>query len=206
MPAPRSLSAARLAARAASAALVAAASAYVLQADSLRLRLSGDQLFVSAARIELLKPPAVLERLKNGSTVAFDFHLSLWVGSRTSVRRRAFERFVVSYDLWEEKFAVTNLRKPRASAAGLTEREVETWCLDRISLPAVRLSRDEKVWARLEIRAVDPRQDDALFRSEGVSVTDLVELISRPGRRDEPRWSFESGAVSAAGLLREAGK
>lgn len=194
----------RFGVRAASAALAATASAFILQADSLKLRLRGEQLFVSTQRIDLLEPEAIMSRLRSGSTVAFDFHLALWVGTKNNLRRRSFERFVVSYDLWEEKFAVTNLRKPRSSAAGLSKKQIETWCLDKIALPAVNLTGESNVWAKLEIRTVDPRQDEALFRSEGISVTDLVELISRPGRKDEPRWAFESGAVRVTDLVREA--
>jgi hypothetical protein len=174
----------------------------VLQADSLNVRLRGDRLFVSVPRMDLLGGP-VLSRLKNGTSVAFDFHLALWVGNRGSVRRRAFERFVVSYDLWEERFAVTNLRKPRASASGLAEREVESWCLDKIALPAVDLSREKVLWAKLEVRAVEPARDAELFDSNGISLSNLVELLSRPARRDESRWSFESGAIQVAGLRRE---
>ena len=40
----------------------------------------------------------------------FDFQLTLWVGTRASVFDRTLQRFVVSYDLWEEKFSIVKQR------------------------------------------------------------------------------------------------
>ncbi|MFN7922731.1 MAG: hypothetical protein U0Q16_21680 [Bryobacteraceae bacterium] len=172
-----------------------------LWADALGLRLRGDQLFVSVARMDLLREP-ITAKLKSGQAVAFDFHLALWVGSRSSPRRRAFERFVVSYDLWEERYAVSTLRKPKSSAAGLTPRGVEQWCLERIVVPSVDLGGASTVWAKLDVRAVDPERDAELFTREGLSLTTLIDLVSRTNRSEEQHWSFDSGAVPAS-LLHE---
>jgi hypothetical protein len=144
----------------------------------------------------------ILTQLKNGKAVAFDFHLALWTGSRTNIRRRAFERFVVSYDLWEEKFAVTNLRKPRANAAGLTPRQVESWCLRHLSMPAPDLTGEQTAGAQLDVRAVDSERDVALFAGDGLNLTGLIELLSRPARQDEHRWKFESAALRVSEIRR----
>lgn len=85
-------------------------------------------------------------RLRNGLPVALDFHLALWSGSKSNLRRRAFERFVVSYDLWEERYAVTGLRKPRITASRLKPEEIGPWCLKNIKLTELDLSRDKQIW------------------------------------------------------------
>jgi hypothetical protein len=189
----------RIAALLSSAGILAAV---VARADSLALEIHGDRLAITLPKMDLFRG-AVLTQLKNGSAVAFDFHLSLWTGNRNNVRRRAFERFVVSYDLWEEKFAVTNIRKPRASANGLNSRQVEQWCLDHITMPSPDLSRETAVGARLDVRAVDPRRDADLFANDGLSLTGLVEMLSRPARKDDSRWEFESASLRVDQLPRE---
>jgi len=162
--------------------------------EKLSVELHGDQLFVSAPKVDLIRGP-VLTRLKDGGTVAFDFHLALWAGSRSSVRRRSFERFVVSYDLWEEKYAVTNLRKPAASASGLTDNAIGKWCLEHISIASPNVGASEPVWVGLEIRTADTRQDTELFSAGGISLIGLVDLLSRPARPGEMRWSLETGPL-----------
>ena len=182
------------------AAVAAGAS---LSAEFMDLKLRDSQIFVETKRLNLIRG-APLARLKNGASVAYDFHLSLWVGSKATVRRRTFERFVVSYDLWEEKFAVAKLRMPRATAAGLTPLGIETWCLDRVGLPADSLVKRDKIWVRLEVRAVDPKQDSDLIDSGAITVANLIEMLSRPARKDEHRWSMESGPIELAQIREEA--
>jgi len=183
-----------------SAALTVALFVTTLPAgDGLTVHLRNNDISVSAARLEVIRDP-VLTRLKSGSSVAFDFHLALWSGTRSNLRRRAFERFVVSYDLWEEKYAVTGLRKPRISATRLSPEAVGPWCLQQIKLANIDLTRDERVWVRLDVRAVDPKQDADLFGADGVSLVNLIELLSRPAKRDNLRWTLESGALRVSEL------
>ena len=86
-----------------------------LLAQELLLRASADQIQVSAPRLHFIsgKP---LERLKNGDAVAFDFNLTVLNETKESILRRNFDRFVVSYDIWEEKFSVSRMRSGRSSA------------------------------------------------------------------------------------------
>src|SRR5580692_6648581 len=64
----------------------------------------GDDLRVAAPQLHFLtgKP---MERLKDGSSVVFLTQLTLSVDDVSNVLRRTPERFVFSYDLWEEKFS-----------------------------------------------------------------------------------------------------
>ncbi|MBM3738283.1 MAG: hypothetical protein FJW39_21075 [Acidobacteria bacterium] len=172
----------------------------VLLADTLSARLRGDQIFFQAPGLNLIREP-LLARLKTGGTVAYDFHLALWTGNRDAVRRRAFERFVVSYDLWEEKFAVTGLRQPRISVANLKSNEIGVWCLDRIGLRSPDLKPADPLWLKLEVRAVDPKRDAGLLDDpDGVNLARLVDLFSRPRESGDQRWSFESGRLRASDL------
>lgn len=180
-------------------ALLAAA----VPAEQLMLDLRGDALFASARQLDLIQP-RLLHQLKNGGTVAFDFHLALWVDTRNTVSRRSFERFVVSYDLWEEKFAVASLRKPQVRITGLASGAISNWCLQQVAVPTPRLEAANKVWVRLDVRAAEGRRELEMAGDEGLSLHNLVELLSRPGRAGEARWTLESGAVTLATLRARA--
>jgi hypothetical protein len=173
--------------------------AAAVPAEQLTLDLRGDMLFASARKLDLIQP-RLLAQLKQGATVAFDFQLSMWVGNRNTESRRTFERFVVSYDLWEERFAVTTLRKPQARATGMVASSVGAWCLQNLGLPAPKLNPADKMWVRLDVRTVENRRDVEVSPEEGLSLASLVEVFSRGAKSGESRWSLESGPVSFATL------
>jgi hypothetical protein len=180
--------------------------AAAVPAEQLTLDLRGDMLFASARKLDLIQP-RLLAQLKQGATVAFDFQLALWVGNRDTVSRRTFERFVVSYDLWEERFAVTTLRKPQTRATGMVAASVGAWCLQNLGLPAPKLNPADKMWVRLDVRTVENRRDVEVSPEEGLSLASLVEVFSRGAKSGESRWTLESGPVSFATLrAREAEK
>lgn len=168
-------------------------------AGQLSLSLHGDALFASSRQLDLIQP-RLLAKLKQGGTVAFDFQLSLWVGSSNLVNRRAFERFVVSYDLWEERFAVTTLRSTPARANGLSAANVGAWCLQNLSVPMPKSPAAEQVRVKLEVRAAENRRDLELSPEEGVSLTQLIDVFSQRSRGGEARWTLESAPVTVAAL------
>ena len=94
--------------------------AFAMAAEELILSTQESRLEFSAPRVHFLvgKP---LERLRNASEVPFDFKITLWSGTRNHVLREVPARFVVSYDLWEEKFSVTKLVPSRRTARHLTD-------------------------------------------------------------------------------------
>src|SRR5712692_2858397 len=90
-----------------------------LAVPRLLIRREGDNLRISAPQIRFLtgKP---LEQLKNGAKVGFISQISLTANeSGTALLARAVDRFVVSYDIWEEKFSATRLGPPMRSIARL---------------------------------------------------------------------------------------
>ena len=167
-----------------------------LWGDELRPRLIADTLRVSTANLHLLAGRP-LESLKNGATVTFDFELAVLNETRL-VQARTAERFVFSYDLWAERFSVVQLttretRQPSASTANLVADAAEQWCLDRLALPAASLDRARPLRLRLEMRADEPRRAGADGAPEPpVSLTTLIDLFSRPARREQRYWVLES--------------
>lgn len=170
--------------------------AWNLAVPRLLIRREGSNLRISAPQIRFLtgKP---LEQLKNGANVAFVSQISMTATeSAPTPLVRVVDRFVVSYDLWEEKFSATRIGPPMRSVSRLNVPATEAWCLDELlPLPAA-FSDDKPFWIKLELRAEDPKESAAIVGEPGINLTRLVEIFSRPPRNQQPRW------VETAGPLR----
>lgn len=180
---------------------VAAVTACVcVLAQEVVLRRTGEELRVAAPRLHFLtgKP---LERMRNGASVAYDMQVIVYAENRQVILRRGFERFVVSYDLWEETFSVTRVRSTRASAAHLTAAAAESWCLDHIAVPTTGLATDRPVFVRLEVRAVEPRDRRNVEDDEGISLSRLIDIFSRAGTPPPgTSWRAEAGPIQLQNL------
>ena len=179
---------------------------FAMAAEELILSTEESHLEFSAPRVHFLvgKP---LERLRNASEVPFDFKITLSSGTRNHVMREVQSRFVVSYDLWEEKFSVTNLVTPRRTVRHLTNIAAEEWCLKEMSTDVSGVRPDEPLWARLEIRAEDGKQAGQPFgrgsiTDSGISLTPLIEIFSHPAATAQPHWTIETGPVTLDELRR----
>ena len=180
--------------------------ALAMAAEDLILGTQESRLEFSAPRLHFLagKP---LERLRNASEVPFDFKITLWSGTRTHLLRELPARFVVSYDLWEEKFSVTKLVPSRRTARHLTNTAAEAWCLREMSTDVTGVSASDPLWARLEIRAQDGKEASLPFgrgniTDSGISLTSLIEILSRPAATTQPHWTVETGPVTLDELRR----
>jgi hypothetical protein len=157
-----------------------------------------DELRVSAPRLHFLTGRS-LQRLHDGVSVPFDFQLSVSAGTPGNVAERALDRFVVSYDLWEEKFSVVRPRSVRKSSPRLSASAAESWCLDNLFIPMARLPLDRDLWARLEIRSSEPMQG-SLLDDPSLSLTTLIEVFSRPTRAQQEHWAVDSPPFRLADL------
>jgi len=147
-----------------------------------------DDLRVSAPRVHFLAGRPLI-RLHDGDAVPFDFQLTLFDGNRDVPFRRTVDRFVVSYDLWDENFKVTRMSGGHRS--GLSASAAERWCLDNLLVSAAGIPRSDRLWVRLEIRAQDTPDAAAVTGDPGISLKTLVELFGRPPR-NSPHWSLDS--------------
>src|SRR5271169_2829919 len=104
----------------------------VRAAEPLEVKYDGDNLHLSVPTLHFLsgKP---LERLHDGASVAYVAQVSLFRDDHVTPIRRRQGRFVVSLDLWQEKFSVTQLATPAVpprSVEGLSAAAAEVWCVD----------------------------------------------------------------------------
>lgn len=176
--------------------IAASAACLCVLAQDLVLRRSSDQLRVSGPKLHFItgKP---LERMRNGASVTYDMQLTIFGDNRQTILRRGFERFVVSYDLWEEKFSATRMRTDRTSASHLTAAAAEAWCLDHLSIPAGGLTTDKPVFVRLDVRAKEPKERSPVDEDEGISLARLIDIFSRAGNpAPGMQWRAESGPIN----------
>src|SRR5215471_2565901 len=153
-------------------------------AEGLIMQANENRIEFSAPRTHFLsgKP---LDRLKDAWAVPFDFQITLWSGTRNHVFRTLADRFVISYDVLDEKFKVDKMIEPRHSAKNLSAAAAETWCLQQMALTDLNgLSPTDKLWARLEIRAEDVSSRETLpfahgaVTESGISLNTLIEILS----------------------------
>jgi len=159
------------------------------------------ELHITAPALHFLTGKS-LSRLHDGAAVPFDFQLVVASGSKNNVVARSLERFVVSYDVWEEKFSVVRVRDLHKSSMRLSASGAEAWCLENIFIPAGGLPPHGPLWARLEIRSVESKDlgSGAVAANSGINLATLIEIFSRPTRPQQDHWFVESAPFELGSL------
>lgn len=182
--------------------------AVAMWAEELILRAQESRIEFSAPGVRLLtgKP---LERLtKTAKAVPFDFQVTIAAGRPERVVKRSVQRFVISYDIWQEDYTVNRLMSPARSLAHVSARQAEAWCFQEMTVEVNGIAPKEQIWAEMDIRAVDDR-DARLFGAgigeSGINLTPLLELFSRPASTEQPHWKLEAGPYTLEQLRRGRG-
>jgi hypothetical protein len=151
--------------------------------QQLQVRYDGESVRVAAPTLHFLtgKP---LDRLKDGDAVAFLASLELLDEARNPIRQ-ARGRFVVSYALWEDRFAVTQLAADRR-VEGLTASAAEAWCFDGLGITTMGLAPDRYFWLRFAIRTANATD----LAAEGLPGLSFAQLIKWLGRKPSEQTSW----------------
>jgi hypothetical protein len=177
-------------------AIVVAAGVLLAQQASLTVERQGDRLHLSARHFHFLEGTP-LEQLKNGAALPYVFSVTIDSSQGGGRFLRLQERFVISYDLWEEKFAVVQDGRPRRTVSHLTAAAAEAWCLDSL-LPAVPAVPAEKTFVVKLLCSVVPEEEPQ--SGEGFSLSTLIDVFSRKGAGAPPRWELVSAPLRLADL------
>ena len=152
----------------------------------LLVRLDGDYLRISVTpHLNFLKD-RVVERLKDGASVEFIGQLTITQGPNSLVpdaQARSVARFAFSYDIWEQKFAVTKFgeRPDLHSSASLgTAEATETWCLEHMTIERSLIPPDRPFYVQLDLREEDPQNRLGIVNESGVNITQLIEFLGKP--------------------------
>jgi hypothetical protein len=157
-----------------------------LAAQTLTVRAAGETLHVRAAGLAFIEG-RVLDRLEDGRAVRVDFELSVLERPDGKVVATVQHSFNVSFDLWEERFAVSRIGTPPRSVSHLRPRDAEAWCLDNVTLPLPaigRFARDVPFWIRLTYRVQDPLA--VTVDQAPLTLWTLIDVLSR--RAYEQEW------------------
>ncbi len=169
--------------------------------EMLQLRWDDQLLRVQAPYLHFLGGKS-LERLHSGAALVFSLQLSLSADKFTTVVRRNVDRFVVSFDLWEEKFAITRLGPGKHQASHLSREAAERWLFDHTSLSVGGLADNKPLWLRMDLRADDSRESAALLLDPTVNLARLIEWFGRSQRGADNRWALDKGPFHLAELRR----
>jgi hypothetical protein len=166
-----------------------------LTSQSLTVHTVGNVLQVQAPGLRFVEGEP-LARLKDGQSVRVDLALTVLSkpGGQPTVERR--QMFVLSYDLWEERFAVTLPGEPASSISHLTATAAEAWCLQQLTVPVSALGpqgRELPFWMRLAYRVLDGTGPPEQAQDAGLTLGGLIDLLSLKGRSGELSHSVEAG-------------
>jgi hypothetical protein len=164
-------------------------------AQSFDVRAVADVLQLRGSGVGLIEG-RVAEHLKDGRSVRADFELTLLDKPRGGAVAHGQYGFIVSYDLWEQRFAVTRAGTPPRSISHLSARSAEGWCLENMTVPLASLGRfahNVPFWIRIDYRVQDRApaanpEDDSTF-----GLRTLIDVLSRRRQDEMPGRSLEAG-------------
>ncbi|MDX2153266.1 MAG: hypothetical protein SFV54_21150 [Bryobacteraceae bacterium] len=162
-----------------------------------------EQLTVEAPSLHFLAG-RVGDRLQNGLSVGIEIQLTLLSEPKGAAARRSLERFLVSYDLWEEKYAVAPVSRELRAVSHLSAGAAEEWCLSHVQVPVAGMDGNRPFWVRLDIRAEEAREV-ARGGEDGFDIANLVDLFARRSPDRHMRWSVDAGPIRLASLPRPSG-
>jgi hypothetical protein len=163
-------------------------------AQAVTVRVAGDALHVRAPGFGFIKGEP-LTRLRDGRSVRVDLALSVSGKPGAAAVAQTRRIFVLSYDLWEERFAVMEAGTPKRSISHVTAAGAEAWCIDQLSVPLGALGRDLPFWVRLEYRVLDGTGPSSADGESGYTLRWLIEALSRRHKTADLANSLEAGPL-----------
>lgn len=168
-------------------------------AQSLKARIEGDRLRVGVEKMPFLSGEA-LRRLRDGVSVNYVFRLMALTSRSGNVISRSEYRFVISYDIFEEKFQVSSVRPVARVLSHLTLEAAEAACLEAMELPMQSLGATSSFWLRWEYEAEQP----ATSGESDATLGALVDIFSRRSSKQPLRGIVETGPLRLSDLPRLA--
>jgi hypothetical protein len=165
-----------------------------VSAQTLTVDTVGGTLKIRAPGFSFLKGDP-LARLKDGRSVRVELAALVMAAPGKSPAAATRRIFALSYDLWEERFAVTTVGGRTQSVSHLAASAAEAWCVEQLAIPLSALGalgRDAPFWIRLEYRILDgdgtPDPADS-----GYSLQGLIDALSRRRKAEPSPHALEAG-------------
>lgn len=165
-----------------------------VSAQTLTVDTVGGTLKIRASGFSFLKGDP-LARLKDGRSVRVELAALAMAAPGKSPAAATRRIFALSYDLWEERFAVTTVGGQSQSVSHLAASAAESWCVEQLAIPLNALGalgRDVPFWIRLEYRILDgdgtPDPADS-----GYTLQALIDALSRRRKTEPLSHALEAG-------------
>ncbi len=161
-------------------------------AQSLLLHLDGDHLRATAPELHFLSGKAV-EKLRNGSTIAYTIALAVTPRHASRAAFLVRERFLISFDLWEEKYSVVQDKPGGRAASRLTSAMAEAWCLDNMPIPVQSVPDRQPFMVTLECFIDKTESSENGENQSGLTLAALIDVFSRKKQEKPVRWQAVGG-------------
>jgi hypothetical protein len=168
-----------------------------VSAQSFSVKLDGDQLRVSAVRPAFFSNE-VVKRLHNGIAVTFVLKIGTTPNLASKPAMQSVYRFVISYDIFEEKYAVSRIEPNPRSITHLSETAAQLWCLDSIGLSTVRIAADQPFWVQLDYQTEEAKP--TATDSGGSIIGGLIDVFSRKNQHQDSRGTMAAGPFNLSEL------
>ena len=162
-------------------------------AQSVTVDAAGDALKIRAPGFSFHKGDP-LARLKEGRSVRVELGGLVLPAPGKLPAAAARRVFALSYDLWEERFAVTAVDARSQSVSHLALAAAEAWCVEQLTIPLTALGAlgNQPFWIRLEYRILDG--DAASDQSDsGYTLQALIDALSRRRKTESSPHALEGG-------------
>ena len=136
-----------------------------------------------------------LARLKDGRSVRVDLELAVLPKPGAPGVTQSRQTFVLSYDLWEERFAVAHVGGS-SRLAYLTSAAAEAWCLGQVTISTSAMGsfgRDLPFWVRLEYRIQDDDVAPGSVDGSGSTLQTLIDALSKRRKAQDWTHAIEAG-------------
>jgi hypothetical protein len=164
-----------------------------LESQSMTVTTTGGVVRVQAPGFRFISDEP-LARLKDGLTVRVELEIRLLAGPGASAAAaQSRQTFVLSYDLWEERFAAAVSGTGSRSVSHLTAAAAEAWCIQQLTVPVNGLGslRSQPFWIRLESRILNGKGDGR--GDEGLTLRGIIDTLSRRQAGEKTSHSAEAG-------------
>lgn len=148
---------------------------------------------VQAPGFRFLSGPP-LTRLKDGLTVRVELEMRVLASAgATTTAATHRQTCVLSYDLWEERFAAAVAGSGSRSVSHLTAAAAEAWCIEQLAVPVSGLGplRTQPFWIRLDAQIING--ESAGRDSEGLTLRGIIDTLSRRQAGEKTSHSTEGG-------------
>jgi len=164
-----------------------------LGSQSMTVTTTGGEVRVQAPGFRFISGEP-LARLKDGLTVRVELEIHVLAGpGAAAAAAHSLQTFVLSYDLWEERFAAAVSSTGSRSLSHLTAAAAEAWCIQQLAVPVSGLGalRNQPFWIRLESRILNGKSDGR--EDEGLTLRGIIDTLSRRQASEKTSHSTEAG-------------